>query len=153
MTMVYALVLLGILIFVHEFGHFLFAKMLGVKVLKFSLGFGPTVVGKTYGETEYVISAVPLGGYVKMLGEEPGEELPEEEKQRAFNFQPVWKRFAIVFAGPVFNLLFACLVFYFLFLTGVPALYPDIGKIAADSPAQKAGLMTGDRVTALDGHP
>ncbi|MDA8432929.1 MAG: RIP metalloprotease RseP [Nitrospiraceae bacterium] len=153
MTILYPLLLLGVLIFVHEFGHFIFAKLLGVKVLKFSLGFGPTLVGKQRGETEYVISAVPLGGYVKMLGEEPGEELPEEEKQRAFNFQPVWKRFAIVFAGPVFNLLFACLVFYLLLLTGVPALYPDIGKIAADSPAQKAGLMTGDRVTALDGHP
>jgi regulator of sigma E protease len=153
MTMIYALVLLGVLIFVHELGHFLFAKTLGVKVLKFSLGFGPTIVGKTYGETEYVISAVPLGGYVKMLGEEPGEELAEEEKQRAFNFQPIWKRFTIVFAGPLFNIMFACVLFYFLYLTGVPALYPDIGKIARNSPAEKAGLMTGDRVVAVDGLP
>jgi regulator of sigma E protease len=153
MTILYALVLLGVLIFVHEVGHFLFAKALGVKVLKFSLGFGPTVVGRKRGETEYVISAVPLGGYVKMLGEEPGEELAEDEKRRAFNFQPVWKRFVIVFAGPLFNLMFACLLFYLLFLTGVPALYPDIGKIAAHSAAEKAGLMTGDRVIAVDGHP
>jgi regulator of sigma E protease len=153
MTILYALVLLGVLIFVHELGHFLFAKALGVKVLKFSLGFGPTVVGRKRGETEYVISAVPLGGYVKMLGEEPGEELAEDEKRRAFNFQPVWKRFTIVFAGPLFNLMFACLLFYLLFLTGVPALYPDIGKITAHSAAEKAGLMTGDRVIAVDGHP
>lgn len=153
MTMLSALVLLGVLIFVHELGHFLFAKALGVKVIKFSLGFGPKLVGKTHGETEYVISAVPLGGYVKMLGEEPGEELAETEKRRAFNFQPVWKRFTIVFAGPLFNITFACLLFALLFLTGVPALYPDIGKITANSPAEKAGLMTGDRVVAVDGHP
>jgi regulator of sigma E protease len=153
MSILYAAVLLGILVFVHEFGHFVFAKALGVKVLKFSLGFGPTIVGRKRGETEYVISAVPLGGYVKMLGEEPGEELAEDDKRRAFNFQPVWKRFVIVFAGPLFNLTFACLLFYGLFLTGVPALYPDIGKIEANSPAEKAGLMMGDRVVAVDGHP
>ena len=153
MTMIYALVLLGILIFVHEFGHFLFAKMLGVKVLKFSLGFGPTIVGKTYGETEYVISAVPLGGYVKMLGEEPGEELPETEKKRAFNFQPVWKRFTIVFAGPLFNLLFAAVVFFFIFANGVPYLLPVVGEVTADSPAYKMGLKKGDRIEEINGSP
>jgi regulator of sigma E protease len=153
MTMIYALVLLGILIFVHELGHFLFAKMLGVKVLKFSLGFGPTVVGKTYGETEYVISAVPLGGYVKMLGEEPGEELPETEKKRAFNFQPVWKRFTIVFAGPLFNLLFAAVVFFFIFVNGVPYLLPVVGDVTGDSPAYKMGLKKGDRIEEINGTP
>jgi regulator of sigma E protease len=151
MTLLYAIVLLGILIFVHELGHFLFAKLLGVKVLRFSLGFGPAIVGKTFGETEYRISAVPLGGYVKMLGEEPGEELQESEKKRAFNYQPVRKRFAIVFAGPLFNILFACILFILLFMTGVPALYPDVGKIEKASPADKAGLMTGDRVIKIDG--
>jgi regulator of sigma E protease len=141
MTMLYAIVLLGILIFVHEFGHFLFAKLMGVKVLRFSLGFGPAIVGRTFGETEYRISAVPLGGYVKMLGEEPGEELEESEKERAFNHQPVRKRAMIVLAGPLFNILFAGILFALLFMTGVPALYPDVGKIEKGSPAEKAGLM------------
>jgi regulator of sigma E protease len=153
MTMLYAIVLLGILIFVHEFGHFLFAKLMGVKVLRFSLGFGPAIVGRTFGETEYRISAVPLGGYVKMLGEEPGEELEESEKERAFNYQPVRKRAVIVLAGPLFNILFAGILFVLLFMTGVPALYPDVGKIEKGSPAEKAGLMTGDRVIRIDGKP
>jgi regulator of sigma E protease len=151
MTILYAAVLLGILIFVHELGHFLFAKILGVKVEKFSLGFGPRIVGKTFGETEYRISAFPLGGYVKMLGEEPGEELAESERARAFNYQPVCKRVGIVFAGPLFNIVFACILFVLLFMTGVPALYPDVGKIEKNSPAEKAGLMTGDRVLRIDG--
>ncbi len=151
MTILYAVVLLGILIFVHEFGHFLFAKLLGVKVERFSLGFGPRVVGRTVGETEYRISAFPLGGYVKMLGEEPGEELEESERSRAYNFQPVCKRAVIVFAGPFFNILFAGALFVLLFMTGVPALYPDVGKIEKNSPAERAGLMTGDRVLRIDG--
>ncbi|MCL5421348.1 MAG: site-2 protease family protein, partial [Nitrospirae bacterium] len=107
MTIFYALILLGILIFVHELGHFLFAKLAKVKVLKFSLGFGPRVVGKKYGDTEYLISAVPLGGYVKMLGEETGDEISAEDRARAYNFQPVGKRILIVLSGPVFNILFA----------------------------------------------
>ncbi len=151
MTVIYAIVLLGILIFVHELGHFLLAKLIGVKVLRFSLGFGPKIVGRTCGETEYWISAVPLGGYVKMLGEEPGEELTESDRERAYSFQRVWKRIAIVFAGPIFNILFACALFIFIFMTGVPALYPDIGRIAKNSPAQTAGLRTADRVIAIDG--
>jgi len=155
MTIIYALVLLGILIFVHEFGHFLFAKLLNVKVLKFSLGFGPTVVGRKYGETEYVISAIPLGGYVKMLGQsdmpEEQEEIPESEKARAFNFQPAWKRFSIVLAGPVFNLLFAALVFFFVFVNGVPYLLPQVGDVSADSPAFRAGLTKGDEIAEING--
>jgi regulator of sigma E protease len=151
-TLLYALFLLGILIFVHELGHFLFAKLLGVKVMKFSLGFGPKVVGKTFGETEYCISAFPLGGYVKMLGEEPGEELTQTEKERAFSSQPAWKRFSIVLFGPVFNLLFAAFVFVVIFMAGVPVLYPDVGKILKQSPAESAGLMTGDRIIEINGH-
>ncbi len=153
MTVIYALLLLGVLIFVHELGHFIFAKMLGVKVLKFSLGFGPKVIGKTRGDTEYLISAVPLGGYVKMLGEEPGEELDESEKRRAFNFQPVWKRFVIVFAGPLFNLIFAGIVFFFIFVNGVPYLLPEVGEVTADSPAAAAGLKKGDTIAEINGSP
>jgi regulator of sigma E protease len=151
MTIIYAAVLLGILIFVHELGHFLLAKMLGVKVLKFSLGFGPKVVGKTYGETEYCISAVPLGGFVKMLGEEPGEEIPEAERERAYGSQPVWKRFAIVCSGPLFNLVFAVLVFFLIFVNGVPYLLPEVGTVTADSPAYSAGIKKGDRIVEING--
>ncbi len=150
MIIVYAAILLGILIFVHELGHFLLAKLLGVKVLKFSLGFGPKIIGKTVGETEYRISSVPLGGYVKMLGEEPGEELPETEKHRAYNYQPVWKRVAIVFSGPLFNICFAGVIFFLIFLNGVPVPRPDIGRIEENSPAERAGLMTGDQVVEIN---
>lgn len=151
MTILSALVLLGILIFVHEVGHFMVAKALGVKVLKFSLGFGPKVLGRRYGETEYLISAFPLGGYVKMLGEDLEEELSEEEKMRSYNYQPVWKRAAIVFFGPLFNLLFACLVFFFIFTQGVPHLLPVIGEVMPGSPAERAGLQKGDRIVKIDG--
>jgi regulator of sigma E protease len=149
--LVYAAVLLGILIFVHELGHFIVAKSLGIKVLKFSLGFGPKVIGKTYGETEYLLSAFPLGGYVKMLGEEPGEEFDEAEKQRAYNYQPVWKRFSVVVSGPFFNLCFAVLVFFLVFLNGVPYMLPEVGEITPGSPAAQQGIMKGDRITSIDG--
>jgi regulator of sigma E protease len=151
MTFFYAIILLGILIFVHELGHFLFAKLANVKVLKFSLGFGPRVLGRKYGETEYQISAVPLGGYVKMLGEESGDEITDEDRARAYNLQPVWKRILIVLAGPVFNIIFAAFVFASISVSGVPVPYPDIGKVAGESPAERAGLMTGDRVVSING--
>jgi regulator of sigma E protease len=153
MTFLSAIILLGVLIFVHELGHFLFAKLVNVKVLKFSLGFGPRILGKKYGETEYLLSAVPLGGYVKMLGEEQGDEITDEERARAFNFQSVWKRILIVLSGPVFNILFAACVFSLIAVAGVPVPNPDIGKVAEGSPASKAGLMTGDRVMAINGAP
>ncbi len=165
MFFVYAMVLLGILIFVHELGHFILAKALGVKVLKFSLGFGPKIIGRTYGDTEYLISALPLGGYVKMLGEDPNEgqgegdkqsdgqpvELSEDDKKRSYGFQPVWKRFSIVFFGPLFNLFFAVLVFFCIFVNGVPYLLPEIGEITADSPAIRHGLMKGDSIVEING--
>ena len=153
MIIVYAAVLLGILIFAHELGHFLVAKSLGVKVLKFSLGFGPKIIGKTYGETEYLLSAIPLGGYVKMLGEEPGEELNESEKHRAYNYQPIWKRFLIVFSGPLFNILFAAFVFFLIFLGGVPFLLPEVGDISLNSPAAKRGLIKGDKIVEINNIP
>jgi regulator of sigma E protease len=151
MTFLSAMILLGIIIFVHELGHFLFAKMLGVRVLKFSLGFGPKIVGKKYGDTEYVLSAIPLGGYVKMLGEVPGEELKEEEKPFAYNYQKIWKRFAIVFFGPLFNILFAILIFFFSFMNGLPILVPEIGEVMPNTPAEKAGLMKGDVIVEING--
>ena len=92
MTVLYAIILLGIIIFIHELGHFLAAKVTGVKVIKFSLGFGPKVIGKKYHDTEYLISSIPFGGYVKMLGEEPGETCQDDDKPFAYTCQPVWKR-------------------------------------------------------------
>ena len=151
MSLLSAVILLGILIFVHEVGHFLFAKLLGVKVLKFSLGFGPKVIGKTFGGTEYCISAIPLGGYVKMLGEEPGEELPDADKARAYSSQAIWKRFSIVFFGPIFNILFATLIFFLIFAGGIPYLLPEIGEVAPDSAAFHRGLQKGDAITAING--
>ncbi len=154
MTTIFSfIVLLGLLIFVHELGHFLFAKRLGVGVLKFSLGFGPKLIGKKIGETEYLISALPLGGYVKMIGEDPGEVVSQENLQRSFQNQPLLKRTAIVAAGPIFNLLLAALIFSVVFMTGVPVITTKIGDILKDSPSASAGLMRGDRIVAIDGTP
>lgn len=153
MTLLYALILLGILIFVHELGHFIVAKLMKVKVLKFSLGFGPKVIGRKIGETEYLISSFPLGGYVKMLGEEGVEEIPEEEKPRAYNYQPVWRRFLIVSSGPLFNLLFASLLFALIFMVGFPVLLPQVGEVMPDSPAVRVGLLKGDTITEIEGRP
>jgi regulator of sigma E protease len=157
MNIVSAIILFGFLIFIHEFGHFLFAKMSGVKVLRFSLGFGPKLIGKQLGETEYMISAVPLGGYVKMLGQEDIGEVEDEsdasEKQRSFRFQPAYKRVLIILAGPLFNLLTAFVIFFFVFLTGVPTLLPTIGEITPNSPAAKALLQKGDKIVAINGAP
>jgi len=159
-TIFWAIILFGILIFFHELGHFIVSKLVGVKVLKFSLGFGPKVVSKRIGETEYIISALPLGGYVKPLGEEPGEELNEEDKPRAFNFQPVWKRGAIVFAGPVFNLLLAYIVFVMFLGLKLPVTIPDLSSITTtiegvmeDSPAMEAGLRKDDTIVEINGEP
>lgn len=153
MTFLSAVILLGILIFVHEAGHFLFAKLLNVKVLKFSLGFGPKVVGRRFGETEYLLSSVPLGGYVKMLGEDQGDEISDADKARAFNFQPRWRRLLIVLSGPLFNIIFAAVIFFFVFVAGVPSLLPEVGEIVPDSPAAHSGLMKGDRIVEIDGSP
>src|SRR5512136_428304 len=136
-----AIFVLGVLIFVHELGHFIFAKMFGVGVEKFSLGFGPKLVGWKWGETEYLISAFPLGGYVKMVGEGENSELSDEDKARSFQGKPPLQRIAIVAAGPVFNLVFAALVFITLFMIGVPAPTTKIGEVMKDKPAARAGLL------------
>lgn len=156
-TIIAFLIVLGILIFVHEFGHFSVAKLCGVRVLKFSLGFGPTLVGKKIGETEYVISALPLGGYVKMFGENPDEqEVPDEEKAVAYVHKTALQRFMIVFAGPLSNLLFPVILFFLLFLiAGVPSSVntAKVGAVAENSPAALAGVMPQDVVVAINGTP
>jgi regulator of sigma E protease len=145
---------LGILIFVHELGHFLVAKWLGVTVLRFSLGFGPKIVGFQRGETEYRLSLIPLGGYVKMLGEGRDDEVPEEQLQSSFSSQPLRKRAAIVVSGPFSNLLLAVLIFTCIYATaGIPQLTTDIGMVTPDSPAALAGVQPGDKVLEINGNP
>lgn len=146
----YTVFLLGVLVVVHEFGHFIVAKSLGVKVLKFSVGFGPRLLGFTKGETEYRLSLLPLGGYVRMAGDVPGEELPAEEAHRGFLNQPPWKRGLIVAAGPAFNLIFPVLVYIGVFLA-YPQPSTRIMSIEPGLPAAIAGLQIGDRVLAVNG--
>ncbi|MCK8600674.1 RIP metalloprotease RseP [Desulfoferrobacter suflitae] len=151
-TIIATVVVLGILIFVHELGHFLVAKWAGVRVLRFSLGFGPRIVSVTRGETEYCISAVPLGGYVKMLGEDAEEEVPEQDKERSFPAQSVWKRIGIVLAGPSSNLLFAIIIFALVYaVAGIPQMTTEIGSVNPASPAEQAGLRSGDLVLTING--
>lgn len=146
------IVTLGLLIAFHEFGHYWTARRLGVKVLRFSIGFGKPLWLRRSGpdNTEYVIAAFPLGGYVKMLDEREGE-VAEEELHRAFNRQSVWRRFAIVIAGPLFNFIFAILAFWLMYLIGVPGMKPIIGEVVPESVAAIAGFHTGDEITAVDG--
>ncbi len=144
------IILLGVLIFAHEFGHFIMAKKSGVGVLKFSLGFGPKLFGKKIGETEYLLSAIPLGGYVKLLGESDVEGLSEEEQQRSFSRQPVLKRIIIVAAGPAFNFLLAIMIFTVVYMVGIPTLTSTIGAVQEDSAAYEVGLKEGDVIIAID---
>jgi regulator of sigma E protease len=150
------IIVLGVLIFFHELGHFLVAKYSGVKVLKFALGFGPKLVSKNIGDTEYSIRYFPLGGFVKMLGEDESDEeaknLPPEEAKKSFENQSVIKRMAIVAAGPFFNLILAFILFSGLFLiSGQHVIIPEIGQVTEGMPAQKAGLQKGDVVVSIDG--
>lgn len=148
-----ASILLGILILVHELGHFIVAKLAGVRVLKFSLGFGPKIIGKKIGETEYVLSLLPLGGYVKPLGESPDEPVPEEDKPFALNHQSLAKRFAVLAAGSLFNIAFAFVIFSCVYMVGIPMLTARVGQVMEDSPAKMAGIMQGDSITAINGRP
>lgn len=146
-------VALGILITVHEFGHFWVARCLGVKVLRFSVGFGKPLWSRQVGKDnmELAIGAFPLGGYVKMLDENEGE-VPASEMHRAFNRQHVWKRMAIVVAGPLFNFLFAILAYWAIYMVGVDGIRPVVGKVVEGSIAQQAGFHAGDTIVSIDGN-
>ncbi len=147
-------IVLGILIFVHEFGHFLLAKLMGVGVEKFSLGFGPKIVGKKIGMTEYMISAIPLGGYVKMVGEEPDKEIDDSLIPLSFSHKGLFKRSLIVLAGPVFNLLLSVVIFFVFFqISGMPIIKPEVGEIQQGMPAYEAGICQGDFIVSIDGKP
>ncbi len=151
------IVVLGILILVHELGHFLFAKLFGVRVLKFSLGFGPKIIGRKFGETEYLLSAFPLGGYVKMFGEQQGEqEVGPADEPFSFSHKPVWQRFGIVAGGPFFNLAFAVFLFFLLLLVvGMPQAVDTtrIGQVTPGSVAESVGIKPGDVVMRLNDKP
>ena len=146
------IIVLGVLIFFHEFGHFLIARLFGVGVEKFSLGFGPRLFGKKVGITDYRLSAIPLGGYVKMVGEEPDAEIDPADLPLSFTHKHVAKRMLIVAAGPVFNILLAVLIFFGIFwASGTFIMKPSIGAVRAGAPAAAAGLMQGDLITVIDG--
>jgi regulator of sigma E protease len=157
--------MLGILIFIHELGHFVVAKLCGVRVLKFSLGFGaPIGIGRhrlrwERGGTEYVIAWIPLGGFVKMLGENldnvqgPEPEVLDARPDEYLSAKPVWQKLAIVFAGPAMNLLFPVIAFMGVLALGTPRAAPVIGMVERTSPAHEAGLRAGDTVVSVDGAP
>ncbi|MDX1812582.1 MAG: RIP metalloprotease RseP, partial [Gammaproteobacteria bacterium] len=145
------IVALGVLIAVHEFGHFWVARKAGVKVIRFSIGFGRPLYQKIIGEdkTEFVIAAIPMGGYVKMVDEREGP-VPEHDLHRAFNRQSLPKRFAVVAAGPVFNFIFAIFAYWCLFVVGVPGLKPIVDSIQENSPVAIAGMQNGDEIISIN---
>jgi regulator of sigma E protease len=154
-TVLSFIVVIGILILIHELGHFLVARWAGVGVERFSIGFGPVLVRWRGKETEYCLSVIPMGGYVKMMGEENplegGQTLPYDPA-KAFSLKPLWVRFLIVFAGPGMNFVLAAVIFMLVLGTvGRPVWPPVIGRVAADSPAAMAGLQTGDAIVRVDG--
>ena len=173
MIFLYFILVLGILIFVHELGHFLVAKWLGIRGEKFSLGFGPKLIGWHWGDTEYLLSAFPLGGYVKLFGEggfeenemiekdyelageqlpqRPATQLSDEDRAQSFSHRPISHRMAVVIAGPAFNMGFAWLLLIMLYLAGMPIMKATIGEVFKDKPAARAGLQTGDLITAVNG--
>jgi regulator of sigma E protease len=151
-----AAALVGILIFVHESGHFLVAKACGVKVLKFSLGFGPPIFKVKRGDTEFCISYIPLGGFVKMAGDDPSEVVPAADRHRTLAGKPIWQRFCIMGAGPAMNLTFPVLLYFIFFaFSSAYAARPaaTIGYVEPGTPAMTAGLLPGDRVVSIDGEP
>ena len=153
-TLLSFVIVLGVLIFFHEFGHFLIARLFGVGVEKFSLGFGPRLLGKKIGRTDYRLSAIPLGGYVKMVGEEPDAEVDPDDIPVSFTHKHVVKRMCIVAAGPIFNILLAIIIFFGIFLiSGTFTLKPSVGTVRDGSPAFTAGIKDGDLITAIDGVP
>lgn len=144
-----AIIVLGVLIIVHEFGHYIVARLVNVKVLKFSIGFGPKIFGFKGKETEYLISAVPLGGYVKLYGEDSEEDVLEEP-ERAFSKQTPSKKIAIVFSGPLFNFLFAIIIFITLNMVGFKTISTVIGDVKDGYPAKQAGLQKNDKIRKIN---
>src|SRR4051812_1813285 len=155
-TVIAFLATIGILVTFHEFGHFLAGRLMGVKVLRFSIGFGKPLLLRRFGRdrTEFAIAAIPLGGFVRFLDERElpeGERIVAAEAHRAFNRQKVWKRFLIVAAGPFANLLLAVLLYAALYMNGVEGLRPMVSAPPAATAAAAAGLADRDEIVAVDG--
>lgn len=148
-----AIGLLGVLIVIHEFGHFLFAKLFGVGVERFSVGFGPKIFSLIFRGTEYRLAWFPLGGYVRMVGDDPFEEPTAEPRGDSLMQKAAWKRLLIAFAGPLFNLLLPIALFSGLYLAGAPEPTTLVGIVADDSAAARAGIREGDKILAVNGHP
>ncbi|KYG66596.1 RIP metalloprotease RseP [Bdellovibrio bacteriovorus] len=147
------IILLGILIFVHELGHFLVARWCGVRVEVFSLGFGKKIFKYKKGDTTYAISMIPLGGYVKMFGDQNADQIAEEDRKVSFTHKNVYQRIAIVLAGPLMNFFFAVLVFFAIALMGEEAKTPVVGDVTAASPAYVAGFRSGDKIISINQKP
>lgn len=147
------LITILLLVTIHEWGHFYVARKCGVKILRFSLGFGKPIITKIGKDgTKYTLSPIPLGGFVQMYGESEKEKIPESEKMRTFSGQPPFKRFLIACAGPAMNLIFAVLAFSLLFIIGVQGIRPEVAYVAPDSLAYQAGIRSGDILQNVDGH-
>ncbi len=151
MSIIYGIIALSLLILVHELGHFLMARIANVKVLTFSLGFGKKLLSFKKGETEYALSLVPLGGYVKLLGESPEEEVREEDVPRSYAHKPPFVKILIAFSGPFFNLIFAALLFYVVFVSGYSVLSTKVGGVEKGYPAYAAGIKEGDIIVNIEG--
>lgn len=152
-TIIPFIVLLGVLIFVHELGHFLVARWCGVRVEVFSLGFGKKIFKFKRGDTTYAISMIPLGGYVKMFGDQNADQIAEEDRKVSFTHKNVYQRIAIVLAGPLMNFFFAALIFFTIAMIGEEMKTPEIGDVAATSPAYAAGFRSGDKVLSVNQKP
>ncbi len=150
-TLLSFIVAISILVAIHEYGHYIVAKKLGVKILRFSIGFGKPLWKTYFGKdkTEFVIAAIPMGGYVKMLDKREGD-IDEHEKHREFTSQSVWTRIAIVAAGPIFNFLFAIAAYWFMFIIGVSGIKPIIGDVDANGLAKQAGFSSGYEIVAIN---
>ncbi|MFP4472410.1 MAG: RIP metalloprotease RseP [Candidatus Omnitrophota bacterium] len=150
MSLLIFLIVLGVLIIVHEWGHFMAARFLGIGVEKFSIGFGPKLFSRHHKGTDFMVSAIPLGGYVKLAGDERSACTGRADE---FYSRPVGHRALVVMMGPVVNFIFAYLCFYLILVTGFPMAATTVGKVMDDYPAQEAGLLEGDRITKIDGEP
>ena len=148
----FIIILVPLVVF-HEFGHFVFAKIFGVKAEIFSIGFGPKLWSRQIGETELRISAIPMGGYVKLLGEDRDAEVSAEEQKRALHRQAPWKRFFIFFGGPLFNFLLAIFIFMIILVIGEPQISSVVGRVVHGSTAERVGFQNGDKILSVNSTP
>jgi regulator of sigma E protease len=153
LTLLSFALVISVVVFFHELGHLIVGKALGVRAIRFSIGFGPRLFGFNAGETEYRVSLLPLGGYVKFAGDNPYEEVAPEDRGRGFLEQPPWKKGAIAFAGPAANFVLAVALYFVVFAAPHQDLAAKVGYVKPQSPAAQAGLRSGDRIVGIDGEP